>query len=313
MTLPEAHLVPPSFERRATSADDIRLGDLIAPATVGEDVAAVIIGFPVDEGVLRNGGREGASAGPEEIRRWLHRLTPDARSLPQHILLLKRTIDAGDIRVDSDLAVLQERLGEVVGSVLEQGAVPIVLGGGHETAFGHFLGYAKAGIDVHIANIDAHLDVRPLKDGLPHSGSPFRQALEHESGRCVRYSAVGLNPASVSHEHLAYASRHGRCIWRDEVRLESAASVFAYGSDVMATFDLDAVSADIAPGVSALNPDGLDARTWLAAAEAAGRAQSVRSFDLCELNPRFDVDGRTARLAALTVWHFLRGLALRSH
>ena len=31
-----------------------------------------------------------------------------------------------------------------------------------------------------VINIDAHLDVRPLKDGLAHSGSPFRQLLEDE-------------------------------------------------------------------------------------------------------------------------------------
>lgn len=31
---------------------------------------------------------------------------------------------------------------------------------------------------VGVINIDAHLDVRPLKDGKAHSGSPFRQMLE---------------------------------------------------------------------------------------------------------------------------------------
>jgi formiminoglutamase len=312
MRLSDEYLVPPSFERRARSVDDPRLGDLIIASTAGEDVAAVIVGFPVDEGVRRNGGREGASAGPQAIRRWLYRLTPDARSLSQHSNLLRRTIDAGDIWADADLATLQERLGEVVASILAHGAVPVILGGGHETAFGHFLGYAKGGIDVHIVNVDAHLDVRPLKDGLPHSGSSFRQAIEHESKRCVRYSAVGLNPAAVSHEHLAYAAPHGRFIWRDDVLPDTAQSVFGYGSDVMATFDIDAVYADAAPGVSAPNPDGLDVRTWLAAADLAGGSRSVRSFDVCELNPRFDVDDRSARLAALTVWWFLRGLSLRS-
>lgn len=311
MKLPMEHLVEPSIEARVSSPDDPRLGDLIAQHTDGEKVAAVIVGFPVDDGVRRNGGREGASRAPEVIRRWLYRLTPDSRSLDPHKILLHHTIDAGDIRAEGDLPSLQDRLGDVVASILTQGAVPIILGGGHETAFGHFLGYAKAGIDVHIVNVDAHLDVRQLKDGLPHSGSPFRQALEHESRRCVRYSAVGLNPASVSHEHLAYAAPHGRFIWRDDVLPDTAQNVFGYGSDVMATFDIDAVYADAAPGVSAPNPDGLDVRTWLAAAEAAGRLPSVRSFDLCELNPLCDVDDRTARLAALTVWWFLRGLALR--
>jgi arginase family enzyme len=31
-----------------------------------------------------------------------------------------------------------------------------------------------------IINIDAHFDVRPLKEGKTHSGSPFRQIMETE-------------------------------------------------------------------------------------------------------------------------------------
>lgn len=31
-----------------------------------------------------------------------------------------------------------------------------------------------------VINLDAHFDVRPLKDGKAHSGSPFRQMLLHE-------------------------------------------------------------------------------------------------------------------------------------
>jgi arginase family enzyme len=34
-------------------------------------------------------------------------------------------------------------------------------------------------------------------------------------------------------------------------------------------------------------------------------------MDIVELNPRVDLDGRTARLAALTVWSFLKGLSER--
>ena len=45
----------------------------------GEAPHAVLLGFPTDEGVLRNGGRPGAARGPAEVRRWLARLAPDAR------------------------------------------------------------------------------------------------------------------------------------------------------------------------------------------------------------------------------------------
>ena len=48
------------------------------------------------------------------------------------------------------------------------------------------------------------------------------------------------------------------------------------------------------------------------AAEACGRSPHVLSVDVVELNPVYDVGSRSAVLAALTVWHVLRGLAQRS-
>jgi formiminoglutamase len=63
--------------------------------------------------------------------------------------------------------------------------------------------------------------------------------------------------------------------------------------------------------VSAPNSAGLTSALWLAAADGAGRCPTVTSADVVELNPAFDRDGQTARLAALTVWSLLRGLADR--
>jgi hypothetical protein len=39
----------------------------------------------------------------------------------------------------------------------------------------------------------------------------------------------------------------------------------------------------------------------------------VTSCDLAEMNPNYDRDGQTARLAALTVWNVYRGLAARGN
>ena len=83
----------------------------------------------------------------------------------------------------------------------------------------------------------------------------------------------------------------------------------AANGPTLASFDLDAV--DAAPGVSAPGVGGLPLGVWFRAAEACGRSPHVRSVDVVELNPAFDVDGRSAEIAALTVWHVLRGIALR--
>ena len=51
----------------------------------------VIVGCPQDEGVKRNGGREGAAAAPEAIRRQFYKLTP--------FNFRKRVFDLGDTKI----------------------------------------------------------------------------------------------------------------------------------------------------------------------------------------------------------------------
>lgn len=303
-----AEFKPTAVTPPDTGPQDRRIGHLLQAEPTGDGPWAALIGFPCDVGVARNSGRPGAAGGPEALRHWLYRFTPDAR-VDGMAALAERSRDLGDLAMSGDLDADQALLGRVVGEVLGDGGVPVVLGGGHETAFGHFLGYVEAGLDVAISNVDAHADVRELKDGLGHSGSPFRQALTHESGRCRDYRVAGLQPQAVSQPHLAFLEEHGCRYWFRERTAEPVLDeLYPSAGDRYATFCLDAVDAAFAPGVSAPAADGLHPELWLTAAERAGANPAVRSFDVVELNPRFDVDERTARLAALTVWRFLRGL-----
>lgn len=305
---------PGGGEPGAPGADDPRVGDLLGTA-LGEGATprAVLVGFPSDAGVIRNGGRPGASAGPAAVREALRTMTPDAARHEAMRGLLARTLDLGDVEVEGDLEADQERLAAALAPHLGAGRVAVVVGGGHETAWGHFLGHVRAGLRPAVLNVDAHPDVRPLVDGEGHSGSPFRQMLEHPSGACRGCRAVGLQPASVAREHLRWLeAAGGSWRWREGLDAEALeGEVAALDAPALVSLDLDAVDAAHAPGVSAPCTDGLGPGAWLAAAERAGAEPAVRSLDLVELNPRHDVDGRTARLAARTIWRFLRGLAVR--
>jgi formiminoglutamase len=240
-------------------------------------------------------------------------MTPDARRGEAFLHLLRHTQDAGTLEDEASLAARQAALGDALAPHLRRETVPIILGGGHETAYGHFLGYVKAETEITILNWDAHPDVRPLKDGKPHSGSSFRQALEHPSGHCRHYAVAGLQPHSTAAAHLQFIESHdGDYAWADEVTQSTIAERYeALSASTMVTFDLDAVDQAQAPGVSAPAVGGMDQDLWLHAAYHAGRCPQVTSVDLVELNPRIDVDDRTARLAALTVMQILRGLSDR--
>lgn len=295
--------------------NDPRIGHLLGSNLNEEELPkAVIIGFPADKGVAINGGRTGAADAPEAIREQFYKMTPDPENYNPFVDLVGAIKDVGDLNIRYELEEDQKNLGQVLAGYLEQGIIPIILGGGHETAFGHFSGYAEAGYKTAIFNLDAHTDIRSLKEGRAHSGSPFRQAIEHESECAEMYLVAGLQPHSVARWHLQYVKESGGdYLLRDETNITTISGFFhQHESDrLMVTFDMDAVDQSQAPGVSAPCANGLPADLWLTAAYLAGRNEQVTSFDLSEVNPRYDRDNQTAKLAALTIWNFLLGLSQR--
>lgn len=291
---------------------DLRLRDFLN--SLEEERSIVhLIEFPCDKGVTLNGGRDGAAKAPDLIRAALFNMTPHTSYYEKHTNLLEKVLDTGHIPCTGDVENNQDLLAKAVAKKLNKGKIPVIIGGGHETAFGHFLGYAQAKKDVTIINIDAHTDVRPLKDGKPHSGSPFRQALEHSSSVCKAYHVFGLNPATVAFKHYNFVKQNGGTAhFAQEL---SKNTILRHLEDakhnIMITMDMDAVDQSEAPGVSAPNASGLSKDMWLDLAFEFGRNEKVTSFDLCEVNPVYDRDNQTVRLAAITIWYFLLGLSLR--
>ena len=145
-----------------------------------------IIGFECEEGVRRNKGRLGAAEAPNALRSAL-------ANLPWRFPETARLFDVGNIACKGeDLESAQQQLGRAVTAILSKGAKPVILGGGHETLYGHYLGIRESiGKDatLGIINIDAHFDLRPY-DEQPSSGTMFRQILESDPN--TRYFVAGI-------------------------------------------------------------------------------------------------------------------------
>ncbi len=312
-------------KHKPTDQTDVRLAALVYTTVepgILADLKVLIFGVPQDIGIQRNGGRIGASEGPAAIRHFLYRLTPFfyESSLDHPDLHLA---DLGDLNVEGlTLEEIHWRQERVVRAALEQGWLPIVLGGGHDIAFPNGAALGQHYDAIGIVNLDAHLDVRPLIDGQrAHSGSPFRQLLDHPDvfippGCLVEF---GIQWFANAHSHWEFLREEEMSIfWLQDIyrsgfvpALETAFRKARQGTDaVYVTFDLDGVRASDAPGVSAPSPVGFSAEDYCYAAYYLGAQEEVKLMDVAELNPRYDQDGRTAKLAALVVAHFLAG-ALR--
>ena len=137
-----------------------------------EGVNFALIGFKSDKGVYINHGQMGAVEGPQAIRTQLAKL-------PWHLGRNVRVFDVGDIDgPNRSLEQLQQSLARAVKRLRELNLRPIVLGGGHETAYGHYLGLKSSlepDQDLAVINMDAHFDLRPYDLTGLNSGTGFRQ------------------------------------------------------------------------------------------------------------------------------------------
>ncbi|MCH1429472.1 MAG: arginase [Chlamydiales bacterium] len=292
---------------------DPRFKDIIH-YKIQENTRVIILGFPSDLGVGINGGRPGAKLAPNAIRQELYKLTPSTREYSRHLDIFEGVCDLGDLNIDQvHLEKDQALLASHIASFLKKDYFVILLGGGHELSYGHFLAYQSLKRDIEIINWDAHADVRELKSGKAHSGSPFRQAIEEPYSVLKRYHVLGLEDHCFSKEHLDYLHKHqARLHFADELKdnhLEVYQEVDT--SSAMVTFDLDVVNQAYAPGVSAPNPSGISAELYLKAAFNAGKSNKVSSVDFVELNPSFDRDNQSAKLVAKGIWKVLLGLSHR--
>jgi formiminoglutamase len=269
-------------------------------ATIRRDSAAgcavALLGLPDDTGVKLNHGRPGAAAGPAAFRAALARYGA-AEAVAGR---LPRVFDAGDVRPGRSLAETHRRVTTATAHLLKLGLFPIAIGGGHDLTFPFVRAVAAKFPRLAGLYFDAHLDVRETVG----SGMPFRRLVEDCGVSALHLH--GFRPLVNSREHFAWFTGHGGMAHpaAAPVALPAARNLFV-------SFDLDVLDAAHAPGVSAPNPAGWSVRAAEAWVRACGASPRVRCFDLMELNPAHDPEGRTARVAAHLFLTFLAGFADR--
>lgn len=286
-----------------------------------EGCRVALLGLPDDLGVRLNNGRPGAKEGPTALRRALASFGASydfQRSEPLGV----GVYDAGDIvpAPGGDEHALHETHDRVTGALRdlhEMGLVTVCVGGGHDLTFPAVRALSHhAGMPVGGINIDPHLDVRETVG----SGMPYRAAIEGGFLDPQRFVEFGVGRFSNSREHIEYLrARSAALIGVEKARDFKAAVPVAFDRAFPAgksepgfvSLDLDAIDASAAPGVSAVNPDGLSVDRVLKVVERAGEHPAVKHFDIMELSPPNDSADRTARVAALCLLTFLAGFAER--
>jgi formiminoglutamase len=272
----------------------------------------VLTGYPDDEGIKNNGGRVGAAAGPDAIRKFFYKMV--ASDAP--------TYDLGNLTLASDLPKRHEIARKAASEALEHKQKWIGLGGGHDYGFADgagFLDWSKS--QSHkpiIINFDAHLDVR--KPGaVLNSGTPFFRLLE--MGVPFDFVQIGIQRQCNSSAHLEYCESKGARVLRldefwaskkplDEYLQQRVGDLLSNKRPCFLSVDIDAFAWPYAIGSSQSWPTGIEPRDFWPCAEYLMQQLDVKALGIYETSPPLDFDYGTSKLAALIVDTFVRKSAL---
>jgi arginase len=282
-----------------------------------------LIGAPGDLGGSDN---RGAARGPAALRdaglaaalQRQHYAVIDRGDIAGFATTGGRTIDGCHHLIE--VADSCRRVRDTVAASLDAGEVPLLLGGDHSLAMGSLAAVARHSAErnkpLFVLWLDAHADFNtPASSptgklyGMPAAvavgeGHDLLLNLGHATPmlEIARIAQVGVRSIDPL-EEVRIAER-GLAVFRmTEVRRrgmqavmdDALAPAVRSGAHLHVSFDIDFLDPAVAPGVSLAEADGPsleEATTCMAAIAATGL---LGSFDVVEMNPRFDPNGTTAK------------------
>jgi formiminoglutamase len=170
----------------------------------------VLLGIPEDIGVRANLGRSGTQTAWESAIKSIANIQHNRFSKGDNIIVLGEINISKEMEkaknLDENIPQERKQLFEIVEqidkevshtifSIVKTGKIPIIIGGGHNNAYGNIKGTALAkGSPINAINFDAHSDFRILEGR--HSGNGFSYAFEE--GFLKKYFVFGLHESYTS-------------------------------------------------------------------------------------------------------------------
>jgi arginase len=282
--------------------------------------AIAVIGAPLDLGA----GRRGVDMGPSAIRyaglderiRSLGRLCDDWGNVEAPVAEASE-MGSEHARFLQEILATCERVARLVSSAVEDGALPLVLGGDHSVAIGTLGGLAQAHGPGGAIWLDAHGDLNTPETSP--SGNVHGMALAAALGLAgdgfasEAWPLPALERGRVALVGVRSLDDGERALLRElDARVFTMSDVDRMGVEpairealahvegagfVHVSLDMDVVDPDVAPGVGTPVRGGLSYREAHLALELIAESGLVGSLEVTEVNPVLDRENATGRLA----------------
>lgn len=291
----------------------------------------VLLGIAEDIGVRANYGRAGASTGfKPALDSFLNQQHNDFLKGSDIFVLGEVFVDdlmeaAQDLQLKSKtdvdvlrelVAIIDERVSEVIKVICACNKIPVVIGGGHNNSFGNIKGASQAlGQKINVINCDPHLDFRPLEGR--HSGNGFSYA--YEQGFLGKYAVFAMheqynNSASLdkfkSNAAQLFFNTYESVFVREEKEFSSALQQcigFVKQEPCGVEIDLDAItnvpsSAKTSSGISPVQ-----ARQYIHQCAVHLNVKYLHIAEGAPVLSHIKADNKTGKLIAYLITDFIKG------
>ena len=290
------------------------------------DVTHVIFGIKEDIGVFANYGKIGASKAWDATLKSLLNIQSNAFTKANKVLILGyldysitleklKELDQNNekhiLKARKRVAKIDLDVSELVYQIIKAGKIPIIIGGGHNNAYGNIKGTSLAlKNSVNAINFDAHSDYR-AEEGR-HSGNGFSYA--HHDGFLNRYFIFGLHENYTSDRIFKNLDKNKLIQYNTfeeiEVKKElkfdgelQRASEFITKSPFGIEIDCDAIKN--IPS-SAMTPCGFSTNKVRRFVNFFGKHENAKYLHICEAAPTIETEAQVGKLITYLITDFIR-------
>lgn len=293
------------------------------------DVRYVIFGIKEDVGVFANLGNTGASQAWNATLKVLLNIQSNTHTKPEKVLILghldfskyQEKVKSLDQTKRKDLTTARKKVKkidvhvtELINLIVNAGKIPIVIGGGHNNAYGNIKGTSLAlKKPINVINFDAHSDFRD-EEGR-HSGNGFSYA--YSEGFLNNYFIFGLHENYTSEaifkalnkqktiDYNTFESIAVRKELKFNVEMERALEIVSQD-----TFGIE-IDCDAIQNIpsSAMTPSGFSVNKARRFVHYFGKHTNVSYLHICEAAPTPETETQVGKLITYLITDFIRANA----
>src|SRR5690606_35321568 len=290
------------------------------------DVEYVIFGVAEDIGVFANYGNTGTARAWDATLKVLLNIQSNRFTNANKVLILghldfskeMEKLENYDPSNEKDISRARKKVAKIdtyvtnlVYEIVKAGKIPIIIGGGHNNAYGNIKGTSLAfKKPINVVNFDAHSDFRP-EEGR-HSGNGFSYA--YAEGFLKNYIIFGLQEnytpdivfkrldkfSAIKYNTFEAVSIRNENTFKSELK---NASDFISKRPFGIEIDCDAIKN--IPS-SAMTPSGYSVKKARAFVNHFGKCENAQYLHICEASPTEDTESKVGKLITYLITDFMR-------